>query len=109
MKWNYAELSHAAKENGGPAKYVESIKELAKQSNNKKWMNSIIPLLLVLAPFTIKGISEISRKVVNKIQQLRKSKQITAEEAQEAELLLAGYLDTIDSDVQDNFNNTEQK
>lgn len=109
MKWDYAELSHIAKENGGPAKYIESVKELAKQSNNKKWMSSIIPLLLVLAPFTIKGISEISRKVINKIQQLRKRKQITAEEAQEAEQLLAGYLDTIVIADQEDSGNTNQE
>lgn len=44
-KWNYAELSKAAKEAGGPEKYIEFLEEV----NRQKGRNEMLPWMGVTA------------------------------------------------------------
>lgn len=67
--WDYSILSHTAKLNGGPQKYIEKISMTAYREavnvTNRKWLKRF----LIQAPFSITGAVVISQKGIEKIKQ----------------------------------------
>lgn len=72
MNWDYAELSHAAKEAGGPEKLVDTIIDMAKKSGRKE----MIPVVAVSSVLSVvAGILIGKKSQIKKEQELEKLKE----------------------------------
>lgn len=81
MAWNYAELSKAAKEAGGPEKLMDLLIESGKDSGHKE-MLPVVVIALGIGAFGYAGISKL-------VKFFKKKKEISPEavEAAKAELI----------------------
>lgn len=71
MNWDYAGLSHAAKEAGGPEKLVEKIIVMAKKTGRKE----MIPVVAVSSVISVvAGILIGKKSQIKKEQELEKLK-----------------------------------
>lgn len=68
-KWNYAELSKAAKEAGGPEKYIEFLEEVNRQKGRSEmvpWMGVAALGASLLTIGTVKIVNIIKSRKVTK-------------------------------------------
>lgn len=68
-KWNYAELSKAAKEVGGPEKYIEFLEEVNRQKGRSEmvpWMGVAALGASLLTIGTVKIVNIIKSRKVTK-------------------------------------------
>lgn len=75
MSWNYAELSHMAKEAGGPEILVEKIINISKQEGRKE-MIPVVAVASVVSVFTGIFIGKKSQKKKNQEIELLKKELI---------------------------------
>ena len=83
--WDYANLAHTAKRFGGPEKYLQIVKEYSFQEGRKKQL--IIDGIIVLS-------AEGLYLGIKAFKHIRKNR-ITAEQAEEAELVLVEEMNEI--------------
>ncbi len=98
--WDYSDLSHKAKENGGPEKFIEKIEQNAREDErelaNKDWVTVLTPVALVAIPFIVEGIPNVYKKCKSKIERLVSKKTVSDEEAAEAKKQLIQYINDHD-------------
>ena len=99
--WDYAQMAKKASEAGGPDAWINSIKKAAYSSGVSDTKNKLVlPLLLAgagMGTIGVRGYQKIKSWVGNK----KAEKQLTKQEAVEAEKFLKKEL----NDVLENFEN----
>lgn len=90
--WDYADMAHQAKNNGGPQKYMSIVKKHSYEKGVKDGQNSTLPL--VAAAFAVGFIIDKIPKAYRFIRSKFKKNTISDEVAQEAETELLRGMET---------------
>ena len=77
MTWDYAELSAAAKANGGPEKFVEALEKASKAAGRAEGQTEMIPWFVV----AVASATALTLAAVKVVSHLKKKKNISQLEA----------------------------
>lgn len=78
QKWDYAELSKAAKAAGGPEKYVELVEKTSKDAGKMEmapWIGVVAIVASLLTAATIKVFDYFKYKKKNNAAEIKKAKE----------------------------------
>lgn len=89
MAWDYAELSKAAKEAGGPEKLMDTLIESGKDSGHKE-MLPVVAIALGIGALGYAGISKL-------VKYFKKKKKISPEAVEEAKAELIRGIEEYDA------------
>lgn len=104
--WDYSNMTHEAREHGGPQKYIADIREhereLATKNANRFWLSIVVPMATVLVSLGAKKGYDLYYKYIKK-------PKVTDEDAKNAETAIKQEFEkhTIDDQEQTEDINSE--
>ena len=98
--WNYAKLTETVSQNGGPEKWLASIKDASYKQGATDMKNKIvIPLLVAGVTLGVAGV-KATEYIIHWVQEKKEKKIITEKEAIKAEQYLLSELETSITDIE---------